>query len=73
MSNLKKLVTRLRDYYQDFLGYQLASFEEPNISKIGEHADPHNLTQLLQLVLGCAVQCANKKGTGNLIVFWELF
>jgi HOOK domain len=44
------------------LGYQLASFEEPNISKIGEHADPHNLTQLLQLVLGCAVQCANKKG-----------
>jgi len=62
VSNLKKLVTRLMDYYQDCLGYQLSSFQEPNINKIGEHSDPEQLTQLLQLVLGCAVQCVNKKG-----------
>ncbi|XP_059489712.1 protein Hook homolog 3 isoform X2 [Neocloeon triangulifer] len=61
VSNLKKLLTRLMDYYQECLGYQLSSFEEPNINKIGEHCDAEHLTQLLILVLGCAVQCNNKK------------
>ncbi|XP_065348608.1 protein Hook homolog 3-like isoform X2 [Cloeon dipterum] len=61
VSNLKKLVTKMMDYYQDYLNFQPLSFEEPNINKIGEHCDPENLTQLLIMVLGCAVHCANKE------------
>ncbi|KAF4533458.1 hypothetical protein B566_EDAN001185 [Ephemera danica] len=60
VSNLKKLLTKLMDYYQDCLGYQMNTFE-PNITMIGEHSDTENLILLLQLVLGCAIHCSNKE------------
>ncbi|XP_071442587.1 protein Hook homolog 3-like [Hetaerina americana] len=59
VSNLKKIVEGIVDYYQDCLNLH-ADFVRPDVMKIGEKSDPTELARLLQLILGCAVNC-NKK------------
>lgn len=59
VSNLKKIVEGIVDYYQDSLNLH-ADFVRPDVMKIGEKNDPAELARLLQLILGCAVNC-NKK------------
>ncbi|XP_046407312.1 protein Hook homolog 3 isoform X2 [Ischnura elegans] len=59
VSNLKKIVEGIVDYYQDCLNLH-ADFVRPDVLKIGEKSDPAELARLLQLILGCAVNC-NKK------------
>lgn len=65
--NLKKILQRITDYYSEVLNHSLSDFEMPNLNSIVEtnnnttSVDANNqLSHLLQLVLGCAVNCDRK-------------
>ncbi|KAM7354675.1 hook microtubule tethering protein [Cochliomyia hominivorax] len=61
MSNLKKVIEGLYDYYSDVLNYSLSEFPRPDAMRIAEKCDPVEMERLLQLVLGCAVNCSTKQ------------
>lgn len=62
MSNLKKVVEGVYEYYSDVLNYTLQhDFVKPDVQAIAEKCDLSELERLLQLVLGCAVNCAKKQ------------
>ncbi|XP_023290822.1 protein Hook homolog 3 [Orussus abietinus] len=61
VSNLKKIVEAVMEYYVECLNQQLSGYAKPDATKIGEHCDEHELQRLLQLVLGCAVNCNEKQ------------
>ncbi|XP_020645530.2 protein Hook homolog 1 [Pogona vitticeps] len=60
-SNLKKVLQGIMDYYHEFLGQQISEDLLPDLSRISEHSDPVELGRLLQLILGCAVNCEKKQ------------
>ncbi|XP_073824724.1 hook microtubule tethering protein [Musca autumnalis] len=60
MSNLKKVIEALYDYYADVLNYSLVEFTRPDAMRIAEKCDSIELERLLQLILGCAVNCSKK-------------
>uniref|UniRef100_A0A8B9H8B1 Hook microtubule-tethering protein 2 n=1 Tax=Astyanax mexicanus TaxID=7994 RepID=A0A8B9H8B1_ASTMX len=62
VSNLKKILQSMMEYYHDVLGQQVADEHVPDISLIGEMGDVVELGRLVQLVLGCAVSCEKKQG-----------
>ncbi|KAK2189347.1 hypothetical protein NP493_109g07060 [Ridgeia piscesae] len=59
--NLKKVLKGILDYYSEVLGQQIHDFHMPDVSAIGERDDPNELGRLLQLILGCAVNCDSKQ------------
>ena len=61
VSNLKKIVEKIVDYYQESFNQMLPDSVKPDVSRIGEQSDPGELGKLLQLVLGCAVNCNRKQ------------
>ncbi|XP_030852257.1 protein Hook homolog 3 isoform X3 [Strongylocentrotus purpuratus] len=61
VSNLKKVQEGILDFYNEELGQELTDFQLPDLSQVGEHANPTELGRLLQLVLGCAVNCDHKE------------
>jgi len=61
VSNLKKITEGIVDYYQEILNQQLPDIVRPDVTKIGEKSDAAELGKLLQLVLGCAVNCNCKQ------------
>lgn len=61
VSNMKKIVEAVMEYYVECLNQQLAGYVKPDASKIGEHCDNDELRRLLQLILGCAVNCDQKQ------------
>ncbi|XP_014259219.1 protein Hook homolog 3 isoform X2 [Cimex lectularius] len=61
VSNLKKVLSKILDYYQECFGQNLNPSVLPDVVKIGDGCDPQELGRLLQLVLGCAVNCDNKQ------------
>ncbi|XP_077474604.1 protein Hook homolog 2 [Stigmatopora argus] len=61
VSNLKKILKSMLDYYHDILGHQVLEEHLPDVTLIGEMEDPTELGKLLQLVLGCAVSCEKKQ------------
>ncbi|XP_057323376.1 protein Hook homolog 3 [Microplitis mediator] len=61
VSNLKKIVEAIMEYYSEFLSQPLSGYIKPNASKIGEQCDLKELKKLLQLVLGCAINCTHKQ------------
>lgn len=61
VSNLKKIVEAVMEYYSESLNQPLSGYIRPDASKIGEHSDPIELQRLLQLILGCAVNCIHKQ------------
>uniref|UniRef100_A0A3P9KNS0 Protein Hook homolog 3 n=1 Tax=Oryzias latipes TaxID=8090 RepID=A0A3P9KNS0_ORYLA len=61
VSNLKKILTGILDYYQEVLGQQINDFTLPDVNLIGEHSDAAELGRMLQLILGCAVNCEQKQ------------
>ncbi|XP_001381116.1 protein Hook homolog 1 isoform X1 [Monodelphis domestica] len=60
-SNLKKVLQGITRYYHEFLGQQISEELIPDLSQITEHSDPTELGRLLQLILGCAVNCEKKQ------------
>lgn len=61
MSNLKKVTSSAMEYYSDSLNLTLTDFTPPDVAKIAEKHDLIELGRLLQLILGCAVNCAQKQ------------
>ncbi|XP_011310305.1 protein Hook homolog 3 [Fopius arisanus] len=61
VSNLKKIVEAVMEYYSECLNQPLSGYVKPDASKIGELCDSDELRRLLQLVLGCAVNCTDKQ------------
>lgn len=61
ISNLRKIVEAVMEYYVECLNQPLSGYVKPDASKIGEHCDSDELRRLLQLVLGCAVNCNQKQ------------
>ncbi|XP_055519993.1 protein Hook homolog 3-like isoform X1 [Leucoraja erinacea] len=61
VSNLKKILQSMLEYYHDVLGHQISEYNLPEVNLIGEHSDAAELGRLLQLVLGCAVSCEKKQ------------
>lgn len=44
------------------LGLHISDFTLPDVNLLGEHADAAELGRMLQLILGCAVNCEQKQG-----------
>ncbi|XP_013415210.1 protein Hook homolog 3 isoform X2 [Lingula anatina] len=61
VSNLKKILKGILEYYAEVLGQQITDFHMPDVNAIGERADEKELGRLLQLILGCAVNCEEKQ------------
>ncbi|GAA6072073.1 protein Hook homolog 2 isoform X2 [Tachysurus ichikawai] len=61
VSNLKKILQSMLEYYHDVLGQQVGDEHVPDVSLIGEMEDVTELGRLVQLVLGCAVSCEKKQ------------
>uniref|UniRef100_A0A8C1ZDQ9 Hook microtubule tethering protein 2 n=1 Tax=Cyprinus carpio TaxID=7962 RepID=A0A8C1ZDQ9_CYPCA len=61
VSNLKKILQSMMEYYHDVLGQQVCDEHVPDVCLIGEMGDVTELGRLLQLVLGCAVSCDQKQ------------
>ncbi|XP_012263739.2 protein Hook homolog 3 [Athalia rosae] len=61
VSNLKKIIEAVTEYYVECLNQQLSGYVKPDATKIGEHCDNNELRRLLQLILGCAVNCNQKQ------------
>uniref|UniRef100_A0A673I6U2 Protein Hook homolog 3-like n=1 Tax=Sinocyclocheilus rhinocerous TaxID=307959 RepID=A0A673I6U2_9TELE len=62
ISNLKKILKGILDYNHEVLGQQINDFTLPDVSLIAEHSDSAELGRMLQLILGCAVNCEQKQG-----------
>lgn len=60
VSNLKKIIEGITDYYQEYVNPSI-NFVKPDAVRIGEHTDPAEMVKLLQLILGCAVNCNRKQ------------
>ncbi|XP_051829532.1 protein Hook homolog 3 [Antechinus flavipes] len=61
ISNLKKILKGILDYNHEILGQQINDFTLPDVNLIGEHSDAAELGRMLQLILGCAVNCEQKQ------------
>ncbi|KAM6956895.1 protein Hook homolog 2 [Aplochiton taeniatus] len=61
VSNLKKILQSVLEYYHDVLGHQVTDEHLPDVNLIGELEDETELGKLVQLVLGCAVSCERKQ------------
>lgn len=61
VSNLKKILKGILEYNLEVLGIQIHDFQMPDVNAIGEHSNRGELGRLLQLILGCAVNCTEKQ------------
>ncbi|XP_041940728.1 protein Hook homolog 2-like isoform X2 [Alosa sapidissima] len=61
VSNLKKILQSMLEYYHDVLGQQVTDEHLPDVNLIGEMGDGTEMGRLVQLVLGCAVSCEKKQ------------
>uniref|UniRef100_A0A2K5CN07 Calponin-homology (CH) domain-containing protein n=1 Tax=Aotus nancymaae TaxID=37293 RepID=A0A2K5CN07_AOTNA len=71
ISNLKKILKGILDYNHEILGQQINHFTLPDVNLIGEHSDATELGRLLQLILGCAVNCEQKQEYIQAIMMME--
>ncbi|XP_068781132.1 protein Hook homolog 3 isoform X3 [Struthio camelus] len=71
VSNLKKILKGILDYNHEILGQQINDFTLPDINLIGEHSDSAELGRMLQLILGCAVNCEQKQEYIQTIMMME--
>uniref|UniRef100_UPI00398F7712 protein Hook homolog 3 isoform X2 n=1 Tax=Pristiophorus japonicus TaxID=55135 RepID=UPI00398F7712 len=71
VSNLKKILKGILDYYHEVLGQQITDFPLPDVNLIGEHSDAAELGRMLQLILGCAVNCEQKQEQIQTIMMME--
>uniref|UniRef100_A0A2R5L4R5 Protein hook n=1 Tax=Ornithodoros turicata TaxID=34597 RepID=A0A2R5L4R5_9ACAR len=61
VSNLKKILKGIMDYYNEVLFQQITEFRFPDVTAIAESGNRDEMGRLLQLVLGCAVNCPRKQ------------
>lgn len=61
LSNLRKVLKGMVDYYSEVLGQELSNYEFPDVAEIGEFNNKVELGKMLQLVLGCAINCEEKE------------
>uniref|UniRef100_A0A7N6BT81 Hook microtubule-tethering protein 2 n=1 Tax=Anabas testudineus TaxID=64144 RepID=A0A7N6BT81_ANATE len=73
VSNLKKILKSILEYYHDVLGHQVSDEHLPDVNLIGEIGDVTELGKLVQLVLGCAVSCEKKQGKAAFVSFFCVF
>ncbi|XP_019752520.1 protein Hook homolog 1 [Hippocampus comes] len=71
LNNLKKILQMVLEYYNEVLGQGLSDFPLPDVALVAEHSDPAELGRLLQLVLGCAVNCERKQAYIQIIMTLE--
>lgn len=71
ISNLKKILKGILDYNHEVLGQQINDFTLPDVSLIAEHSDAAELGRMLQLILGCAVNCEQKQEYIQTIMMME--
>ncbi|KAM9821118.1 protein Hook homolog 3 isoform 1-T1 [Neosynchiropus ocellatus] len=71
VSNLKKVLKGILDYNQEVLHQHINDFILPDVNLIGEHADAAELGRMLQLILGCAVNCEQKQEYIQTIMMME--
>ncbi|XP_028274142.1 protein Hook homolog 3 isoform X5 [Parambassis ranga] len=71
ISNLKKILKGILDYNQEVLGQHINDFTLPDVNLIGEHSDASELGRMLQLILGCAVNCEQKQEYIQTIMMME--
>ena len=60
VSNLRKIYEALDDYYREVLDKQLDEKLLPEVTLIARDFNTEQLALLLQLVLGCAINCSRK-------------
>ncbi|XP_049514774.1 protein Hook homolog 3-like isoform X2 [Dermacentor silvarum] len=60
-SNLKKILKAIIDYYNEVLFQQITEFRFPDVGAIAERGSRDEMGRLLQLILGCAVNCSRKQ------------
>ncbi|XP_072704504.1 LOW QUALITY PROTEIN: protein Hook homolog 2 [Ciconia boyciana] len=61
VSNLRKVLQSVLEYWQDVLGQAVAEQHVPDVVLAAQHADPEQLGKLVRLVLGCAVTCERRE------------
>ncbi|XP_075595063.1 protein Hook homolog 3-like isoform X3 [Balearica regulorum gibbericeps] len=71
VSNLKKILKGILAYNHEILGQQIDDFILPDVNLIGEHSDAAELGRMLQLILGCAVNCEQKQEYIQTIMMME--
>ncbi|XP_074424253.1 protein Hook homolog 3-like isoform X2 [Larus michahellis] len=71
VSNLKKILKGILNYNHEILGQQINDFTLPDVNLIGEHSDAAELGRMLQLILGCAVNCEQKQEYIQTIMMME--
>ncbi|XP_051511254.1 protein Hook homolog 1-like isoform X1 [Myxocyprinus asiaticus] len=71
MNNLKKILQMIVDYYNEVLTQQISDFPLPDLMRVVEHSDQVELGRLLQLILGCAVNCDRKQEYIQIIMTLE--
>ena len=61
ISNLKKIMNAVLSFYDNEIGMRIQENKKPNLKMIVENSSLLEMGRLLQLVLGCAVNCDNKQ------------
>lgn len=61
ISNLKKVLKAVISFYDDEVGMTIQENKKPNLKMIVESNNLLEMGRLLQLVLGCAVNCDSKQ------------
>ncbi|XP_053573819.1 protein Hook homolog 2 isoform X2 [Bombina bombina] len=61
VSNLKRILQSVLEYYQDVLAHPVSDDHIPDVALIGEFSNTLELRKMVQLVLGCAISCDKKE------------
>lgn len=61
LSNLRKIYQNIVDFYVEVLERDIPSKLQPDLDEIARDRNMKQLGNLLQLLLGCAINCANKE------------
>lgn len=71
ISNLKKILEAVIEYFQDVLTLHVLDGGLPDVVKIGESSNLTELGKLLRLILGCAINCDKKQEYITMIMEME--
>lgn len=61
ISKLKKVLKEIVSFYDEVIGIKIQESKKPNLKMVVENNNLIEMGKLLQLVLGCAVNCDNKQ------------